>query len=259
MASAALDSASRVPLYHQLADLLLARIRAGEYPSGGRIPSEPQLAKTFGIGRPTVRQATELLIRRRRLERRRGSGTYVIEPPEEVDLLSLAGTIASFEKTGLAVRTTLVQRVKRVDVKADPENPFAGGAAWFLSRVSRVDDAPVLLESLWLDLERFPALDRISLAGRSLSQLADEHYHLHAESADQNFRVTQPARSDAKLLGLKRGASALLVKRRIHFPNARDAVFSEMLCRTDRVVFSQTLGGVANDSGPITQGGRLDD
>ncbi len=258
MASPSLDAASRIPLYHQLADLLLARIRAGEYPSGGRIPSEPQLAKTFGIGRPTVRQATELLIRRRRLERRRGSGTYVIEPPEQVDLLSLAGTIASFEKTGLAVRTTLVQRVKRVEVPADPENPFAGGPAWFLSRLSRVDDAPVLLESLWLDLERFPALDRISLAGRSLSQLADEHYHLHAESADQNFRVSLPPRADAAQLGLKRGAPALLVKRRIHFPNARDAVFSELLCRTDRLVFSQTLGGLAIGAGPESERGNLD-
>ena len=152
-----LSATSRVPLYHQLADLLLARIRAGEYPSGARIPSEPVLAKTFGIGRPTVRQATELLIRRRRLERRRGSGTYVIDPPEEVDLLSLAGTLASFEKTGLDVQISLVQRAKRVRVESDGENPFAGGEAWFLSRLSRVDAKPVLLESLWFDIERFPA------------------------------------------------------------------------------------------------------
>jgi len=230
---------------------LLARIRAGEYECGGRIPSEPDLARTFGIGRPTVRQATELLIRRHRLERRRGSGTYVIEPPEQVDLLSLAGTMASFEKTGLDVQMTLVQRVKRIRVAPDAasasggysENPFAGGEAWFLSRLSRVDGTPVLLESLWLDLELFPRLDRISLAGRSLSQLADEHYHLQAQSADQTFRVAVPARADSKHLGLKRNARVLLVKRRIHFPNARDSVFSELLCRTDRLVFSQTLGG----------------
>ena len=240
---ASLNAASRIPLYHQLADVLLARIRAGEYPSGARIPSEPELAKTFGIGRPTVRQATELLIRRHRLQRRRGSGTYVIEPPEQADVLSLAGTMASFEAAGLDVQTTLVQRVRRVRVAPDPENPFAGEEAWFLSRLSRVEGTPVLLESLWLDVEKFSALDRIALAGRSLSQLAEDHYQLQAERAEQNFRVVVPGRADAKLLALKRGAPALLVKRRIHFPNALDAVFSELLCRTDRLVFSQTLGG----------------
>ena len=60
---APLNADSPVPLYHQLADLLQERIRAGEYPAGSKIPSEPELARTFGIGRPTVRQATELLTR----------------------------------------------------------------------------------------------------------------------------------------------------------------------------------------------------
>ena len=64
----------------------MGRIRAGEYTLGSRIPSEPELARTFGIGRPTVRQATDQLIQKRRLERRRGSGTFVTEPPAEVDL-----------------------------------------------------------------------------------------------------------------------------------------------------------------------------
>lgn len=244
---AALNTQSPVPLYHQLAELLQGRIRAGEYPAGTRIPSEPELARTFGIGRPTVRQATDLLIRRRCLERRRGSGTFVIEPPEQVDLLSLAGTLASFEKTGRGDRSrvvhTIVQRVRRIRVPTDIENPFSGRTAWTLARLSRVDGTPALLESLWLDPEHFPGLDRMSLAGRSLSQLAHEHYHLTAETADQDFRVAVPDEAQAELLEVEPDHPVLLVKRRIHFPHARDAVFAEMLCRTDRLVFSQTLGG----------------
>ena len=91
--SAALNPESPLPLYPQLADLLLERIRTGEYRSGSRIPSETALARRFRIGRPTVRQATDQLVRRRCLERRRGSGTYVVEPPERVDLCSLAGSL----------------------------------------------------------------------------------------------------------------------------------------------------------------------
>ena len=107
----------RIPLYHQLADWLMAGIlAAGEFAAGDRIPSEPQLARTFGIGRPTVRQATDLLIRRRRLERRRGSGTFVVEPPEQVDLFSLAGTMASFQRGGVDVRRALLKRPRIVRV-----------------------------------------------------------------------------------------------------------------------------------------------
>ena len=54
-----LNPDSPVPLYHQLAEVLLDKIRAGDYPAGSRIPSEHQLAATYGIGRPTARQAVD--------------------------------------------------------------------------------------------------------------------------------------------------------------------------------------------------------
>jgi GntR family transcriptional regulator len=244
--SAALNPASPLPLYHQLADLLLEGIRSGEYRSGSRIPSETDLARRFRIGRPTVRQATDQLVRRRCLERRRGSGTYVVDPPERVDLFSLAGTLASFERGGVPVKSTLVQRTRRLHVEPDAENPFSGREAWHLARLSRAHGDPVLLEDLYLDIGRFAGLDRHSLAGRSLSQLVDEQYHLRPESADQNFRVARAGERRGELLGCSRQASILLVKRTLHFPNARDAIYAELACRTDRLVFSQTLGGPPN-------------
>ena len=96
-----LNLQSPIPLYRQLADILGRKIRAGEYTPGERIPSEHRLAQVYGIGRPTARQATDYLVRKRLLVRRRGSGTYVVQAPEEIDLFSLAGTMASFEKRGI--------------------------------------------------------------------------------------------------------------------------------------------------------------
>jgi len=241
--AAALNPQSPLPLYHQLAERLLEGIRRGEYPAGSRIPAETALARRFGIGRPTVRQATDLLVRRRRLERRRGSGTYVVEPPERVDLFSLAGTLASFERGGVPVRSALVQRPRRVRVEPDAENPFSGREAWYLCRLSRARGEPVLLEDLYLDVERFPGLDRYSLAGRSLSRLVDEEYHLRPASADQTFRVVRAGGRRGHLLGCGPQTPILLVRRTLHFPGARDALFAELACRTDRFVFSQTLGG----------------
>ena len=55
-----LNPNSPIPLYHQLAEILQNRIRSGVYPPGEMIPSEIGLAKQYGIGRPTVRQAMEL-------------------------------------------------------------------------------------------------------------------------------------------------------------------------------------------------------
>ena len=120
-----LNSRSPIPLYHQLADIILAKIRSGEYPPGSRIPSENSLASRYSIGRPTARQATDLLVRKRILIRRRGSGTFVCEKQKEVDLFSLAGTISSFHKKGISITTRILHKTRLKLIEDDPENPFA--------------------------------------------------------------------------------------------------------------------------------------
>ncbi|MFW6357383.1 MAG: GntR family transcriptional regulator, partial [bacterium] len=91
-----LNRSSPLPLYHQLAEAILAEIRSGVYAVGAKIPSENELAAVYSIGRPTVRQALDSLVRKGILVRRRGAGTFVAPQPETVDLFSLGGTMASF-------------------------------------------------------------------------------------------------------------------------------------------------------------------
>ena len=98
-------------------------------------------------------------------------------------------------------------------MEPDPENPFSAREAWFVSRVSRAGGAPVLHEDIWLDPARFPDLDRHSLAGRSLSRLVEEQYHLRPESADQTFRVARAGAQRAASLRCAASHPLLLVKR----------------------------------------------
>lgn len=52
---------SRVPSYRQLADLIRARIEAGEWEPGEPIPSETSLVQESGLARGTVRHAVQVL------------------------------------------------------------------------------------------------------------------------------------------------------------------------------------------------------
>ncbi|KXK62876.1 GntR family transcriptional regulator [Micromonospora rosaria] len=58
------------------------RILRGEWPVGGRIPTEPQLVTALGVGRNTVREAVRALVHAGVLECRQGSGTYVVSTDE---------------------------------------------------------------------------------------------------------------------------------------------------------------------------------
>jgi DNA-binding FadR family transcriptional regulator len=67
-------------LYRQVADQLRQLIDQGEYPVGGRLPTERDLAEQLGVSRPTVREALIALEVEGRLKIRVGSGIYVTEP-----------------------------------------------------------------------------------------------------------------------------------------------------------------------------------
>lgn len=242
-----LNPHSPLPLYHQLADMLLAGIRAGEFPPETRIPSEHALAAAHGIGRPTVRQAIDLLVRKRILVRKRGSGTYVLSRQKEIDLFSLAGTTSAFHKKATSVITHILRRIRLKTIESDPENPFYGGKAYFFSRLTRVETAPVLIEDIYLHAGIFAGIDTLDLEGRSLSQIVEERYFMRPVSGRQTFRIGYVEAAKAVDLAVSPTTPILLVKRFLNFPQADAAIFSELCCRTDQFVFSQTIGGMTDD------------
>lgn len=67
----------RAPLADQAAELLLERIRSGEWTLGEKLPGETTLAPQLGIGRSTVREAIRQLAGRGVLASRQGAGVFV--------------------------------------------------------------------------------------------------------------------------------------------------------------------------------------
>lgn len=79
----------REPLADQAADLLLARIRAGEWGLGQKLPGETTLGPQLGVGRSTVREAIRQLAGRGVLTSRQGAGVFVtaLDAPDDWDVV----------------------------------------------------------------------------------------------------------------------------------------------------------------------------
>jgi GntR family transcriptional regulator len=239
-----LNPNSSIPLYQQLADRLTAAIRRGDFATDSRIPSEPTLACEYGIGRPTVRQATELLVRQGLLERRRGAGTFVRQPPPEVAAFSLQGTLASFAEQGIAVRVEPLEvpRLQTICAENNPEHPFAGRNVWTYSRLSHVEEGPALLERTWLDPDAFPGIQQLALGTDSLARLLEQHYGETPTGGRQQFHAMGADDSLAKALQLTPGSPLLQVRRSLDFARGSNALYTELYCNTDRIRLAQHLG-----------------
>jgi DNA-binding GntR family transcriptional regulator len=72
-----IDRASPVPLYHQLAEQLIAAISDGTLRPGDPFENEQAMSDRLSLSRPTVRRAISELVNKGLLVRRRGIGTTV--------------------------------------------------------------------------------------------------------------------------------------------------------------------------------------
>ncbi len=72
-----IDKKSPIPVYYQLMNIIMEKIKSGEYSVGSLIPSERDLSELLGISRMSVRQALHHLVNEGLLTREKGKGTFV--------------------------------------------------------------------------------------------------------------------------------------------------------------------------------------
>jgi GntR family transcriptional regulator, sialic acid-inducible nan operon repressor len=86
----------RRKLFEEIAERVEKRIRNEEIAPGGRLPSERELMREFGVGRPAVREALFHLNRMGLIELRSGERAKVAEPTAQVVVETLSGTARYF-------------------------------------------------------------------------------------------------------------------------------------------------------------------
>ena len=110
-----LDRRSFVPLYYQLQEVIKEQIESGCWKPGDALPSEPELARRFGVSRVVVRQALAILEDDHQIVRIRGRGTYVAKPKLDFRAGGLSRLLASPRSDEAAIqvldkRTAAVER-----------------------------------------------------------------------------------------------------------------------------------------------------
>ena len=73
-----IDPNSPLPRYYQIYNALLSQIELGELQIGDSLPPERQIADNFGVARPTVVKALDLLEQEGRIKKQQGRGNIVL-------------------------------------------------------------------------------------------------------------------------------------------------------------------------------------
>ena len=228
--------------YRSIYEALRGDIAAGRIASGDMLPSENELAAKWGVTRPTVRKALDMLAADGSITRRQGSKSVVRGTPRGIGILSLSGTSAAL---GENLRTPVVVRPEMREWDeafgfslTDAER--AAGCVYF-ERLRVMDSAPVLLDITMLPNVGIPRFTEIDVENRSLFDILRSQYGISVTGGQQQLLAIGADRQLSTLLRVKPGYPVLQLNRRIETDREGFSIYSRIFCVTGKYVLSGTF------------------
>lgn len=166
--------AGRSPLVQNVFQALRARITAGQIGPDQKLPSEHELAATYLVSRPIVREALRQLRAERLIYSRRGAGSFVVANPK------LAAVQPAL---GFAPVETIadIQRCYDFRLTIEPDHAYWAALRWDAQALEQIAAALELMRDATVaHLHREDADFAFHLA---IAQATNNHYYVSSMTA----------------------------------------------------------------------------
>lgn len=224
------------PLYQQIFLVLREAIQDGKYPVDTALPSEAELCRQYRVSRITLRRALAHLQQAGLIERRQGSGTFVLRTTPLQIAFEMGGTIRDLTEFTFGTRPKTLEfeyRAPPVRIRA----LFEADVGERMQRIVRLRSrgrVPLAQIETWVPAavgERYTADDTdktplTQLMERAGAILTSGRFTISATLAD-------PMMADR--LHIEVGAPLLKFSRVMYDQNGRVAQYAEMLLRPDHI------------------------
>lgn len=227
------------PKYVAISRAIASAVSEGTLRDGEVLPSQKELADSFGVTVMTVRQAIQTLVEQGLLSTSQGKGTFVSRPPYRLGMGPLSSFAAQISASGRTLRTEVLgygpvvvsPLEQRRMVRRTPE-------AFELIRLRIVDGEPVILQTSLLTEDIAEHVDVSTLAHRSLYEVLHEELGVVVDRATETLHAVRLDGESARLLGRKAGEPALLSARLTVDATGVPVLDDRALTAGDRVVVS---------------------
>lgn len=204
------DRSSPLPLWAQVHDDLLRRLRAGEFATA--VPAESALMAQYGVSRHTVREALRRLRDSGVVESGRGHATRVrrLEQP----LGHLYSLFRSVEEQGMVQLSTVLRQEITTDAAAAGALGLpAGEPLVHIERVRHAGDQPLAHDRTWLPAGVAGALVEADLSRAALYGELARRCGVHLDTARERITAMCPDARLSELLELGPDTAVLQVER----------------------------------------------
>lgn len=234
---------SPVPLHYQIREQISQAIADGELAPGDLLPPEEDLAAQASVSRTTIRQALAALVHEGLIERKRGKGTWVVEPRIDQQLTELTGFVEDMLSYGLEPEAQVIStEVVTADIVVAKELRIPEGSeAVRIERLRLADRHPILFDVSYLPLEIGQRVVNEDLRKRPIFEILETDLGVALDDADYHIRAVAAQKPIATHLRVRRGTPLLMIERTTYSSDGTPVDFENLYYRADRMIFSLRL------------------
>ncbi len=225
-----------LPQYRKLYELLRKHIITGLYKEGDLLPSENELSAVYEITRPTVRHALETLVKDGLIYKKQGKGSIVRKPPQNIGILSIAGTASA-----IGVRYLKTDILQKPVVQAWPEDfPYElseiekEAGCIYMERLRYVEDEPVFYDVNHFPNLFLPRITQRSFEDKSLFEILRKHYQIEITGGEQKLKAVKPTVQVRQLLKLRPGQPVLYMERKLSTNRENFNIYSTIFFNSEK-------------------------
>jgi GntR family transcriptional regulator len=226
------------PLHSRIADELRRQILDEHLVPGYQLPSEAELARTFGASRGTVRQALNQLRAEGAIAARRGARWVVLAAPLVQSFSELLSFSAWARSEGHEPGGTVIELARRPagDADADTLKIGRGDPVYQLVRVRTLSETPVMIERTTFVEEVGRLLIDLDLESSSIYEELGDRGIVFAR-ARHTIDAVPASAEDARLLDVPRRTPLLRQRRASTSQTGQPLELSDDRYRGDVIAF----------------------
>lgn len=226
---------------------LRARLRdmIADMAVGDALPSERELAERWDVARMTVRTAVDALVAEGLVERRHGSGTYVLPRPL-VRALGLTSFSQDMRERGLVPGSRLLgfstlpaDAALARQLRIAPEEPV-----FHFTRLRLGSGEAMAVETTWIPVAVVPGLAERDLAG-SLYEVLATRYRIEMGAARVSIEPVLPDSRVRELLGIPADQACLRLRMVDSDTRGRVIMVANCVYRGDKYQLTADVSGAA--------------
>jgi GntR family transcriptional regulator len=231
-----IDLKNPQPLYYQLKELIRYQITENIWKLDEMIPSENEIAATYGVSVGTVKKSLYVLVNEGVLYRRQGKGTFVARPDFKRSFIRFFRYDLSKDEQGEFPSSKVLSssiivpsvRVRKILKLSNKDQVIT------IKRIRYLKDLPLMVEDLYLPQKIFKGFEQVDISQELLYPIYDAKYNTPIIWADEFLWPKIANEKIATVLEIEPGDPVISIERIAYSLVDEPAEFRSSIGRGDR-------------------------